>query len=157
MAMKEAVKKILRTETIINLFTNAILNALCAFLINMRAETVATDFFSVAIDMFITCHCTAMLTTGFAVFSARRYKKLGVYTEDRWASGFPKNPVLLGLVIADIFFFVGLALGGIFALCTVTTMPLWIFVLYKGIFGAVIGIVAVNVAQRRFLLREDAA
>lgn len=153
--MKEAVHKILKIEAIISLFTSGFLNALCAWLINQKSAYVDVHMWSIMFDLFITAHCTCILTVLFAHFSSKRYIRMGVFTKCRTISGFAKNPILLGFLMGDLSFLTGfIIINSLFAILSISALSLCGYIVYKWIFGAAVGILANNIALQRFMLAE---
>jgi len=153
--MKEKLRKAFLIETIINFCTSGVLNALCAWLINKQMSFVDVNIWSSMVDLYITAHCTSLLTVFFSHSSAKRYCRLGAYTEGSFFAGFAKNPLLLGLLVGDISFIIGAVLVNVlFALLHVSVLPLYGFVVYKGFFGALTGAATANIALQRFMLKD---
>ncbi|MBR3704497.1 MAG: hypothetical protein IKM11_03300 [Oscillospiraceae bacterium] len=152
--MKETLQKVLRKEMIINFVINAVIGAFFAFMLNRKAERVATDFVSTLIDLLISTHFPALFTAGFSGIFAKGYAKQGIYSESYKLAKFPRNPLLFGLVLAELSVVIGvIVLGGGFTLIGIDSMPLWVFILYKTAHGGVVGMIVANLAQRRFLLK----
>lgn len=135
---------VMRREIFTNFFTNFLFNALCAWLINRSKVTVNTDFWNVLLDISITSFCTCNLTTFFSVAAAKRYTKAGIFSGKipykGWLCDLPSGPVLLGACLMGV---TGLPLGALlgigFTFLRIPVLPFKGFVLYKGIFGGILG------------------
>lgn len=142
--LSETERRIIRIEITINCLTNTVLNALCAWLLNRSKAAVPTDFWNVLLDLAITCFCICTLTSFFCSASAGRYLKNGGFTlragDGTWLSDLPRRPYLLGACLAGM---TGLPLGALlglgFTFLHVPVLPLAGFVLYKGLFGGILG------------------
>lgn len=134
----------LRNEVITNFITNFFFNALCAWLIQRKAAAVPTDFWNVLLDLMITSFCVCNLTTFFSAAAAKRYKKAGIFTgnaaDGNWLCDLPRSPLFLGACLTGLTGLPFGVFGGLgFTFLHVPSLPLAAFVLYKGIYGGILG------------------
>lgn len=154
--MSDTLRKILTIEAIITATINGIINAIFAWFLNKNNAFVDVSFWPLIINLFITCHIICLICTQTANLSAKRYKNLGMYTENTKLVNYPSSPLLMGFLLADIFSLIcSLILGVVFSMLNITTLPLHIFIVYKAVLGAFVGATASNVSIRRFLLRKN--
>lgn len=154
-------KKIMRNEACINFLTNCFCNSLCAWLLHRGALSVPMDFWNVLIDTFLTSYFVALCTTGFCSLSGRRYLASGVFLpkepDGSLISDLPGRPLLMGLTLAGCGVLVWIPVfGGFFTAAGITALPVWQFILFKGIWGGVFGmLVCIAVLNRcRFDIRR---
>lgn len=145
----------IETEAAINFATNFLLNGLCAWLIQRHAAVVPTDFWNMVIDTYITCQCICILVTLFMTAAANRYFKSGVFQvvkAGRILADFPKNPILLGILLGALSTFVlAPAFGIFFTILAIQEIPVWSFILFKSLWGGIWGAVICVLTLRRYL------
>lgn len=135
---------VIAVEVTVNAMTNTLLNGLCAWLIYRRAAVVPCGFAGIMIDAGITCTAICFCTVPFSVAAAKRHLKSGALKnqeiKDRRFSYLPRHPLLLALFFAlPVILPLGLLLGWGFSFLGITELPVFGFVLYKGILGGLLG------------------
>lgn len=145
----------IRTEAAINFLTNFLLNGLCAWLIQHNAAAAPADFWNTAIDTYITCQCISVLVVLFTAASAHRYFKWGTFQTvkaGRILSDFPRNPILLGILLGGLSALIlAPAFGIFFTVCGIQTLPVRAFVLFKAVWGGLWGAAVCVLTLRRYL------
>lgn len=132
-------------EASINIASNALLNALCAWLIWRGAQAVPCDLISVLIDTCITCLFVCLITTPFCVAAAKRHLTSGALARREPGkisplARLPRRTFPLALALAlCAMVLLGLLFGSAFALSGTAALPVEAFVAYKGVWGGLLG------------------
>ena len=142
--MNAELKSYIKTEMAISAAFNLFINGMVAGLIHHKADYVATDPVSIAIDLTCTCLFTFVLTALFCRASIRRTKTEGILKTKshfiRFSSKLFRRPALFGLVMglicAGVLFAVTQTL---FALLGIYALPFGVYVLLKCVFSALLG------------------
>ena len=142
--MNTEIKKYLKTEMTISAAFNLFINGMVAALIHHKADYVATDAVSIAIDLTCTCLFIFILTALFCRASVKRTKTIGILeTENRFilfSSRLFRRPALFGLVMGVIAAAVLFALTAtLFALLGIFALPFGVYVALKCVFAALLG------------------
>ena len=134
----------IKTEAIVSAAFNFFINGMAAGLIHHRADTVAVDPISIAIDLVSTCIMTFTLNALFTRVSVKRTKTIGILESSnriiRFLSRMFRHPVLFGLVtgiIASVILYIPAAL--IFILSGIMSIPFGVYVIIKCLFALIIG------------------
>lgn len=132
-------------EAGINLAISGFLNALCAWLLFRAAPAVPVDFWSLFIDITITCFLVSVCTAFFATASARRYLRQGLKVPmgSAWrnrldalpTSWFPMGCCLFGMCLPALVAAFGIAFG----VAAPGAIPLVPFMVFKGLWGGLYG------------------
>ena len=123
---------------------NFFINGMVAALIHHKADYVATDAISIAIDLACTCLFTFILTALFCRASVKRTKTIGILETKnrfiRFSSRLFRRPALFGLVMGIIAAVVLFALTAmLFALLGIAALPFGVYVILKCAFAALLG------------------
>ena len=142
--MTGEIKKYIKAEAIIAAAFNLFINGMVASLINHKADAVATDFVSIAIDLTLTCMSICILTALFSHASVTRTKTAGILETGsrlmRFLSKLFRNPALFGGLIGFITTAVLFAaITPVFALMNLYALPFGVYVALKCAFAALLG------------------
>ncbi len=137
----------LRLQAAVAAAYNFFISGMIAGLIYHKADFVPTDAISLALGITITCLLTFAITTPFCRASLRRDKTGGVLIaktpQARVLARLFRHPVLLsvslGLVAALILSVLKVSF---FVLIGVTAMPFYLYVAFKSVFAAGLGVLA---------------
>ena len=142
--MDKEITGYIKTEAIVSAAFNFFINGMAAALIHHKADTVATDPISIAIDLTATCMGTCIINALFSKASVRRTKTAGILEPGsrmiRFLSRLFRRPALFGVFtgfIAAVVFFIPTAL--IFMLPGIMSIPFGVYILLKCVFAALIG------------------
>jgi len=142
--MNEQLKGYIKTEAVISAAFNFFINGMTAALIYHKADTVATDVVSIAVDLLITCVSICVLTALFSRASVKRTETAGILETKRRAIRFLsrlfRRPVLFGLftgITAAVVIYIPTAL--IFMLAGIASIPFGVYVTLKCLFAALLG------------------
>ena len=142
--MNKEIKSYLKAEMIVAAAFNFFINGMVAGLIHHKADYVATDVISIAVDLTCTCLFIFMITALFCRASLRRTKTLGILeTKSRFmlfASRLFSRPFLFGLVMGLVtaaILFAPVAL--LFLLLGIYAIPFGLYVALKCAFAALLG------------------
>lgn len=149
-----AMRRAFTRETVTNFATNAFLNGLCAWLLFNASVGAPTDFWNVLIDLSITCFCVCMITTFFCAAAARRLVRTGVIApktpDGSVVADLPRRTYMLGACLAGLATCPSVLVIGLgFTLIGVTALPPLAFVVYKAVFGGVLGAIVCRVVLMR--------
>lgn len=142
--MNKEIKAYIKTEAIIAAAFNFFINGMVAALIHHKADTVATDAISIAIDLTATCLLIFILTAFFSRASLKRTKKESVLENGsrmiRFLSRLLRHPALFGMLMGIAAAIVLFALTTqIFSLLSIGTLPFGVYVALKCVFSAILG------------------
>ena len=142
--MNSELKSYLKTEMIIAAAFNFFINGMCAGLIHHKADYVATDTISIAIDLTCTCLFTFIISALFCRASVKRTKTAGILEMKsrfmRFSGKLFLRPVLFGLVLGFITAAVlWLLTATLFMLLGIYALPFGIYVALKCLFAAFLG------------------
>lgn len=134
----------LRPQAALAAAFNFFIGGMIAALIHHKADFVATDTISIAIDLTITCLLTFGISAPFCRASLRRDKTAGVIPaasrSARLLAFVFRRPALLyslpGLCAALLLF---LPAAALFSLLSVTALPFYAYVALKSVFCALLG------------------
>jgi len=140
--MKE--KKYLQKEAIIAMAINFIVSGVIVVLIHYKADTVATDTFSIAIDLMLTCLIMFILTAFMCRARLERSQKTGILETEsrvlRFLSRLYRYPVLFGALTGLAATAVLFALTApLLALLGISALPFGVYVPIKCVFAALLG------------------
>ncbi|MCL2709188.1 MAG: hypothetical protein FWF03_08755, partial [Defluviitaleaceae bacterium] len=130
--LSNEIKNYIKAESTVAAAFNFFINGMAAALIHHKADRVATDPVSIAIDLFVTCLSICVLTALFSRASVKRTKTAGIIES---ASGVQcllsklfRRPILFGAVTggcAAVSAYIPTAL--IFTLPGITSIPFAIY------------------------------
>lgn len=157
--MEKKVTKTVQNQSIISFILNTLLNVICAWFVFSRESQVDVSFLNVCIDIYITTNYTVLLATLYSSWVAKRYFENGLFKvslpKGKFLSQLPETPVLLAITIAAMMVIPSMPfIGGIFAISATSTLPLHIYVVYKGLIGGLIGAFTCNLVLRRYLVSQ---
>jgi hypothetical protein len=142
--MNKELKIYLKTEMIIAAAFNFFINGMVAGLIHHKADYVATDVISIAIDLTCTCLFTFITTALFCKASLKRTKTSGILETGsrviRFLSRLFRRPVLFGALtgIAAAIALYALT-ASILALLGIQMLPFGVYIVLKCVFSALMG------------------
>ena len=142
--MTKEIRSYIKAEAIVAAAFNFFINGMIAALIHHKADTVAMDVISIAIDLTLTCLSIVILTALFSRASVRRTKTAGILESKsrliRFSGGLYQRPVLFGALIGFITAAVLFTLTApVFALLEIYALPFGVYVALKCIFAALLG------------------
>ena len=142
--MTGELKSYIRTEAIIAAFYNLFINGMCAGLIHHKADYVATDIVSIAIDLMATCLFTFIISALFCRASLRRTKTVGILETKsrimRVSNKLFRTPALFGVVMGVIAAVVLWVLTAtLFTLLGIYFLQFGAYVALKCLFAAFLG------------------
>jgi len=142
--MNNELKSYLKTEMIIAAAFNFFINGMCAGLIHHKADNVATDIISIAIDLTATCLFTFIISAMFCKASLKRTKTAGILETKnrfmRFSGKLFQRPVLFGAVMGVAAAAVLWVLtASLFMLLGIYALPFGLYVALKCIFAAFLG------------------
>ena len=142
--MNKELKSYLKTEMIIAAAFNFFINGMIAALIHHKADYVATDIISIAIDLTCTCLFINIISALFCRVSVRRTKTTGILkTESRFilfSSKLFKHPILFGVLTGTTAAVVLFSLTALFFVWLgIQMLPFGIYVALKCVFTAFLG------------------
>jgi hypothetical protein len=142
--MDSEIKTYLKAEAIIAAAFNFFINGMVAALIHHKADTVATDALSVAIDLTITCLVMFIITELFCRASLKQTKSTGILDSgnkiQRLSVRLFRWPVLFGAALGFSMAIVLFALiAPVFALLGVQALPFGAYIALKTISCALLG------------------
>ena len=142
--MNKELKSYLKTEMIIAAAFNFFINGMITALIHHKADYVATDVISIAIDLTCTCAFTFIISALFCRASVRRTKTAGILEAGnpfiRFSSKLFRHPILFGVVTGITAAVMLFALTALFFLWLgIYALPFGIYVALKCVFTALLG------------------
>ena len=142
--LSKEIKNYIRAEATVAAAFNFFINGMAAALIHHKADRVATDPVSIAIDLFVTCLSICVLTALFSRASIKRTKTAEIIEPAsgvlRFFSKLFRHPILFGAVTggcAAVFIYIPTAL--FFSLLGIMSIPFAIYITLKCVFAAVLG------------------
>ena len=142
--MNAQIKSYIKAEAVISAAFNLFINGMVAGLIHHKADAVATDPVSIAIDLFITCLSICILTALFSKASVKRSKTTGIMESKNKTmhllSRLFRHTVLFGLctgAVTAVVFYIPTAL--IFMLPGIMSIPFGVYVALKCLFASLLG------------------
>ena len=142
--MTDELKSYIKTEAIIAAAFNFSINGMCAGLIHHKADYVAIDIISIAIDLTATCLFTFIISSLFCSASVKRTKTAGIFEAKsrlmRCFSRLFQWPALFGVVMGIIAAVVLWVLTAtLFTLLAIYALPFGVYVVVKCLFAALLG------------------
>ena len=154
--MNKELAAYIKAEAIISGAFNFFINGMAAALIHHKADSVAVDPVSLAIDLFITCMSICILTALFSKASLKRTlnepegrsfqstKTTGILTDGpaliRFLSRLFRCTILFGVVLGAMTAVAAFALtASFFTLLSITEIPFGVYVAVKCIFCTLLG------------------
>ena len=142
--MDKEIKAYLKIEAVISGAFNFFINGMAAALIHHKADSVAVDTISLAIDMFITCTSICILTAFFSKASLKRTKTAEILTSGsvlvRFLSRLFRQTALFGVLAGLISAAVIFAPAALFlSLLAITEIPFGVYIALKCVFCVLLG------------------
>ena len=142
--MNNELTSYLKTEMIIAAAFNFFINGMCAGLIHHKADYVATDIVSIAIDLTCTCLFTFIISAMFCKASIKQTKTAGILETKnrflRFSGKLFQRSVLFGVIMGFITAAVLWVLTAtLFMLIGVYALQFGLYVALKCLFAALLG------------------
>lgn len=142
--MNKEIKSYIKTEAIISAAFNFFINGMIAALIHHKADSVAMDAISVAVDLTATCLLIFILTALFSRVSLKQTKTESILETDSRMICFLsrpfRHPALFGMFMGITVTIVLFALTTLmFSLLSIGAIPFGVYVTLKCVFSAITG------------------
>jgi len=142
--MNGELKGYLKMETIVAAAFNFFINGMIAALIYHKADYVATDVISIAIDLICTCLFIFLITAFFCRASVKRTKTEGILPTNsrivRFLSKLFRLPVLFSIVMGlAAAIILSILIAPLFALFKIYAIPFGAYIALKSVFASLFG------------------
>ena len=142
--MNKEITSYVKMEAAISGAFNFFINGMVAALIHHKADSVALDLISLAIDLFITCTSICILTAFFSKASLKRTKTWGILADSaaliRFFSRLYRHTalfgVLAGLISAAVIF---VPAASFLTLLAISEIPFIVYIVLKCVSCALLG------------------
>ena len=142
--MNQEIKAYLRIEATVAAAFNFFINGMIAGLIYHKVDLIPFDTVSIAVDLFLTCFFTFLITAFFCRASLKRTKTYRILKSQNDLIGLLSRlfryPALFGVllgVIAGLAFFIPIAV--VFSVLQIKAVPFGGYALFKTVFCALLG------------------